>query len=116
MLTKILRCICSSRICLYFSVCTATSSRTSFFFGLIYGLILSLFLAYITSISSIRSMFNHQVFIASKSIRPLLELSSLKQMIGNSVEGYDDFDQRLQTVKSTMIDDAGYHNGKKMYK
>lgn len=58
-------------------------------------------------------MFNHQVFIASKSIRPLLELSSLKQMIGNSVEGYDDFDQRLQTVKSTMIDDAGYHNDNK---
>jgi hypothetical protein len=35
-------------------------------------------------------------------------------MTANSVEGHREFDQRLQTVKSAMIDDASYHSGKKM--
>lgn len=114
MLTKILRYICSQRIYLYFSVCTATSSRTSFFFGLTSGLILSFFLAYITAISSIRSTFQYPPLLATKNIRSLLELSSLKQMTANSVEGHHDFDQRLQRVKSAVIDDTSYHNGKKI--
>jgi hypothetical protein len=35
-------------------------------------------------------------------------------MTANSVEGHREFDQRLQTVKSAMIDDTSYHSGKKM--
>ena len=110
MLTNILKCIRSQRICLYFSVGT----RISFLFGLASGIVLTLFLADITSISSIRSTFQHSQFRVTKDIRSLLELSSLKQMTANSVEGHREFDQRLQTVKSAMIDDASYHSGKKM--
>ena len=88
------------------------SSRLNFFFGLAMGLTISLLLACLTSLTSLKKTVHQTSMIASDSFRSFLDSRSIMQVTKNTGDMHDLLDRNLRPVKPAMVDDTHYHHGK----
>lgn len=81
-------------------------ANKAFFLGLAFGLMISFFLACISSLTS----FKQTPSFSYEKLRSLLDTRSLMQATSSAEDLHDNLDNSIKNVKPVMVDDSHFHH------